>query len=101
MSYRRDRKRLRRARRQLQHQRRRLLDLDTEGLLTLTLHSLTRSLTLPLDPDTCSEVVDALLAQLRARRRELATQLAQVTEDQSSLPPASQAPGLLGPAPLA
>lgn len=99
MSYRRDRKRLRRARRQLQHQRWHLLDLDTEGLLTLTLRSLTRSLTLPLDPDTRSEVVDALLAQLRARRHELAAQLAQVVEDRQ--PPAGNAVGLLGPAPLA
>ena len=98
MSYRRDRKRLRRAQRQLQRQRRRLLDLDTEGLLTLTLHSLTRSLTLTLDPNTCSEVVDVLLAQLRERRRELAAQLAQVQEDQQATPPLGGIAGLLGPA---
>lgn len=101
MSYRRDVKRLRRARRQLQRQRRRLLDLDTEGLLTLTLHSLTRSLTLPLDPDTRAEVVDLLLAQLRQRRRELADQLAQVQEDRQPPPLAGAVAGLLGPAPLA
>jgi hypothetical protein len=68
MSYRNDLKRLRRARQQLKRQRHDVLALELEGIVTLTLHSVGRSLTLPLLPETRGELVDLLLAALRQRR---------------------------------
>ncbi len=68
MSYRRDLQRLRRARQQLKRQRHDVLALELEGILTLTLHSVARSLTLALPPETRDEVVDLLLAAIRQRR---------------------------------
>lgn len=81
MSYCLDLKRLRRARQQLKRQRHELLALELEGIVTLTLHSVIRSLTLPLQPETRSELVDLLLKTLRQRRVALKDEAAQTREN--------------------
>jgi hypothetical protein len=81
MSYRRDLKRLRRARQQLKRQRHDVLALELEGIVTLTLHSVARSLTLPLLPETRGELVDLLLAALRQRRLLLQAEVDQTRAD--------------------
>jgi hypothetical protein len=81
MSYRNDLKRLRRARQQLKRQRHDVLALELEGIVTLTLHSVARSLTLPLLPETRGELVDLLLAALRQRRLLLQAEVDQTRAD--------------------
>jgi len=81
MSYRRDLKRLGRARQQLKHQRHELLALELEGIVTLTLHSVARSLTLALQPETRSELVDLLLEAIRQRRLALQGEADQTREN--------------------
>lgn len=98
MSYRLDLKRLRRARQQLKRQRHELLALELEGIVTLTLHSIARSLTLSLQPETRSELVDLLLKTLRQRRAVFKDEAAQTRENwQQELdrqpPPAPDEPG--------
>jgi hypothetical protein len=67
MSYRLDLKRLRRARQQLKRQRHELLALELEGIMTLTLHSVARSLMLALQPETRNELADLLLEAISQR----------------------------------
>jgi hypothetical protein len=99
MSYRRDLKRLRRARQQLKRQRHALTALELEGIVTLSLHSVTRSLTLALQPETRDELVDLLLEAIRQRRLTLRTEAARTREDwQQALdrqqqPPVLEEPG--------
>ena len=81
MSYRRDLKRLRRARQQLKRQRHALTALELEGIVTLTLHSVTQSLTLALQPETRDELVDLLLGAIRQRRLTLRAEAARTRED--------------------
>jgi hypothetical protein len=81
MSYRNDLKRLRRARQQLKRQRHDVLALELEGIVTLTLHSVGRSLTLPLLPETQGELVDLLQAALRQRRLLLQAEVDQTRAD--------------------
>lgn len=81
MSYRLDLKRLRRARQQLKRQRHELLALELEGIVTLTLHSVARSLTLALQTETRSELVDLLLKTLRQHRLVLKVEAAHTREN--------------------
>ena len=81
MSYRRDLKRLRRARQQLKRQRHALVALELEGIVTLTLHAVTQSLTLALQPETRDELVDLLLGAIRQRRLTLRTEATRARED--------------------
>jgi hypothetical protein len=80
MSYRLDLKRLRRARQQLKRQRHELLALELEGIVTLTLHSVARSLTLALQSETRSELVDLLLEAIHQRRLVLMDEAAHTCE---------------------
>jgi hypothetical protein len=81
MSYRCDLKRLRRARKQLKRQRYALAALELEGIVTLTLHSVARSLTLALQPELRAELVDLLLEAIRQRRLALKTEATRTNED--------------------
>jgi hypothetical protein len=95
MSYRNDLKRLRRARQQLKRLRHDMLALELEGIVTLTLHSVARSLTLPLLPETRDELVDLLLAALRQRRLLLQAEVDQAHAEWQltlALPPQADSP---------
>lgn len=81
MSYRRDLKQLRRARQQLKRQRHALAALEMEGIVTLTLHSVTQSLTLALQPEARDELVDLLLEAIRQRRLALKVEAVRMRED--------------------
>ena len=81
MSYRCDLKRLRRARQQLKRQRYALVALELEGIVTLTLHSVARSLTLALQPELRAELVDLLLEAIRQRLLALKTEATHARED--------------------
>ncbi len=95
MSYRRDLKRLRRARQQLKRQRHALVALELEGIVTLTLHAVTQSLTLALQPETRDELVDLLLGAIRQRRLTLRAEAARARQDWQQMldrPPQLTAP---------
>jgi hypothetical protein len=81
MSYHRDLKRLRRARQQLKRQHHALVALELEGIVTLTLHSTARSLTLALQPEARGELVDLLLEAIRQRRLALKAEATRARED--------------------
>jgi len=81
MSYHRDLKRLRRARQQLKRQHHALAALELDGIVTLTLHSVARSLTLALQPEARGELVDLLLKAIQQRRLVLKAEAAQTRED--------------------
>lgn len=81
MSYHRDLKRLRRARQQLKRQRHALAALELEGIMALTIHSVTRSLTLAIQPEVRSELVDLLLEAIRQRRLVLKAEVIRARED--------------------
>ena len=81
MSYRLDLKRLRHARRQLKRQRYAIAALGLEGIVALTLHSVTRSLTFTLQPETRDELVDLLLEAIRQRRLALRAEATRTRED--------------------
>lgn len=81
MSYHRDLKRLRRARQQLKRQHHALAALELEGIMTLTLHSVTRSLTLAIQAEVRGELVDLLLEAIRQRRLVLKAEVTRTRED--------------------
>jgi hypothetical protein len=81
MSYHRDLKRLRRARKQLKRQHHALAVLELEGIVTLTLHSVACSLTLALQPELQAELVDLLLENIRQRRLALKVEATHARED--------------------
>jgi hypothetical protein len=81
MSYRLDLKRLRRARQQLKRQRHALAALELEGIVTLTLNSVTQSLTLALHPEAQNELVDLLLNSISQRRLALKVEATRTRED--------------------
>jgi hypothetical protein len=81
MSYRRDLKRLRRARQQLKRQRHALVALELEGIVTLTLHSVARSLTLAIQAETRDDLVDLLLEAISQRRLILQAEAVRARED--------------------
>jgi hypothetical protein len=81
MSYRLDLKHLRRARRQLKRQRSAIAALELEGIVALTLHSVTRSLTFALQPEMRDELIDLLLEAIRQRRVALRAEAARTRED--------------------
>ena len=81
MSYRRDLRRLRRARQQLKRQRHALAALELEGIVTLTLNSVTQSLTLALQPEARNELVDILLETILQRRLALKAEATRARED--------------------
>jgi len=71
MSYRRDLKLLRRARKQAKRQLRQLAEFELTGLTAVTLHTHTRQLTIPLVSATGAPFTDVLREALRERRQAL------------------------------
>jgi hypothetical protein len=88
------RKRLRRARRQLRGQQLQLLTMELAGVVAVTLHTVTETLTVPLHGDAAAQVANTLLEVLRERRqllrREAAVLQMELTQEQAAgvAPPA-------------
>jgi hypothetical protein len=74
MSYRRDLKLLRRARKQAKRQLRQLTELELTGLTAITLHAHTRQVTITLTSATGAPFTDTLREALRERRQALQTE---------------------------
>ena len=70
--------RARQAARAQQHQ---LLALELEGIVALTLHSVTQSLTVATERAAGAQVVEALREALRERRQVLKTEARQLRQD--------------------
>jgi hypothetical protein len=71
MSYRRDLKLLRHARKQVKRQLRQLAELELSGLTAVTLHTHSRQLTISLASATGAPFTDGLREALRERRQIL------------------------------
>ncbi len=71
-------RRTRKAARTQQHQ---LLALELEGIVALTLHSATQTLTIPIERTAGAQVVDTLREVLRERRQALKTEARQLRRD--------------------
>ncbi|RZJ93142.1 MAG: hypothetical protein EOO60_05705, partial [Hymenobacter sp.] len=78
MSYRRDLKLLRRARKQAKRQLRQLAEFELTGLTAVTLHAHTQQLTIHLVSVTGTPFTDALREALRERRQVLQAEAQQV-----------------------
>lgn len=78
MSYRRDLRLLRRARKQAKRQMQQLAEFELAGLTAITLHTHTRQLTIALASATGSPFTDALREGLRERRQALQAETQQV-----------------------
>lgn len=78
MSYRRDLKLLRRARKQAKRQLRQLAQLELTGLTAITLHAHTQQVTITLASATGAPFTDALREALRERRQALQTESRQL-----------------------
>ena len=81
MWYKKQLKLVRRARRLAKHQQQQLVRLELEGRLTLHLHSLTNSLTLPLSAAVGAQLADVLREALRDRRQLLQAEARQLEDD--------------------
>jgi hypothetical protein len=81
MCYRKHLRQVRRARRQAKAQQRALLVLELDGFVALTLHTVTGTLTIPIERETGAQVADALREALRERRRALKTEAGQLRRD--------------------
>ena len=72
---------VRRARKVARTQQHQLLALELEGLVALTLHSVTRTLTVATERETGVQVIDLLGQALRERRQLLKTEAWQLRHD--------------------
>ncbi len=81
MCYRKHLRQVRRARRQAKAQQRALLTLELEGFVALTLHTVTSTLTIPIEREIGAQVADTLREALRERRRTLKTEAGQLRRD--------------------
>ncbi|MGI4736064.1 MAG: hypothetical protein ACRYG7_12885 [Janthinobacterium lividum] len=81
MCYRKHLRQVRRARRRAKAQQRALLTLELEGFVALTLHTVTETLTVPIEREVGAQVADTLREALRARRRALKTEAGQLRRD--------------------
>lgn len=77
MCYRKHLRQVRRARRRAKAQQRALLTLELEGFVALTLHTVTQTLTVPIEREVGAQVADTL----RERRRFLKTEASQLRRD--------------------
>lgn len=71
-------RRLRRARQVLKQQQHQLLDLELEGLVAITLHSITGKLTVTMEHEVLMQAVDLLREGLRDRRKQFKTEARQL-----------------------
>jgi len=81
MCYRKHLRQVRRARRRAKVQQRTLLALELEGFVALTLHTVTETLTVPIEREVGAQVADTLREALRERRRALKTEAGQLRRD--------------------
>ena len=72
---------VRRARQAVRAQQHQLLALELEGIVALTLHSVTQSLTVLIKREVGVQVVEALREALRDRRQILKTEARQLRQD--------------------
>ncbi|MFD2717076.1 hypothetical protein ACFST9_00015 [Hymenobacter monticola] len=72
---------VRRARKVARTQQHQLVALELEGIVALTLHSVTQTLTVPIERTAGAQVVDTLREALRERRRVLKTEARQLRQD--------------------
>lgn len=72
---------VRRARKVARIQQHQVLALELEGIVALTLHSATQTLTVPIERAAGAQVVDTLLKALRERRQALKTEAQQLRQD--------------------
>lgn len=81
MCYRKHLRQVRRARHRAKVQQRTLLALELEGFVALTLHTVTETLTVPIEREVGAQVADTLREALRERRRALKTEAGQLRRD--------------------
>ncbi|GAB3637911.1 hypothetical protein GCM10027422_35010 [Hymenobacter arcticus] len=81
MCYRKHLRQVRHARRRAKAQQRALLALELEGFVALTLHTVTETLTVPIERAVGAQVADTLREALRERRRALKTEAGQLRRD--------------------
>jgi hypothetical protein len=81
MCYRKHLRQVRRARRRAKAQQRALLTLELEGFVALTLHTVTETLTVPIERQVGAQLADTLREALRERRRALKTEAGQLRRD--------------------
>ena len=74
-------RKVRRARKVARAQQHQLLNLELEGLVALTLHSTTRTLTVPIERTAGVQVIDLLGQALRERRQVLKAEARQLRQD--------------------
>lgn len=72
------RRQLKRARQQARAQQRLLFELETEGIMSLTLHTVSRTLTIAIERETGAQTADALREALRDRRHQLKAEARQL-----------------------
>ena len=72
---------VRRARQAARAQQHQLLEMELEGIVALTLHSVTQSLTVATERAAGAQVVEALREALRDRRQVLKTEARQLRQD--------------------
>jgi hypothetical protein len=81
MCYRKHLRQVRHARRRAKAQQRALFSLELEGFVALTLHTVTQTLTVPIEREVGTQVADTLREALRERRRTLKTEARQLRRD--------------------
>jgi hypothetical protein len=81
MCYRKHLRQVRRARRRAKAQQRALLTLELDGFVALTLHTVTKTITVPIEREVGAQVADTLREALRERRRALKTEAEQLRRD--------------------
>lgn len=81
MCYRKHLRQVRHARRRAKAQQQALLALELEGFVALTLHTVTETLTVPIEREIGAQVADTLREALRERRRTLKTEARQLRRD--------------------
>ena len=72
---------VRRARKVAKGHQRQVLALELEGIVALTLHSATQTLTVPIERAAGAQVVDTLREALRERRQVLKREARQLRHD--------------------
>ena len=72
---------VRRARKVARAQQHQLLALELEGIVAITLHSASQTLTVPIERAAGAQVVDTLREALRERRQVLKTEARQLHQD--------------------
>lgn len=78
MWYQRQQRQLKRARQQARAQQRLLFELEIEGIVALTLHTVFRTLTVGVEREMGAQTADALREALRDRRRQLKAEARQL-----------------------